>query len=49
MVGNVILYNNINGNRMEIINGIFPENTTDERVGDFIRVNFPNLVLGIGR
>lgn len=33
--------------RMEIINAIFPKNTTNERIDGYIRKHFPSLMLGI--
>lgn len=33
--------------RMEIINTIFPKNSTNERINDYIRKHFPSLMLGI--
>lgn len=33
--------------RMEIINAIFPKNTTNERIDGYIRTHFPSLMLGI--
>jgi hypothetical protein len=34
-------------NRMEIINSIFPKNTTNERIEGYIKNHFPSLILGI--